>query len=157
MRPFQPPGAGDLKTVWASRRVRRQPRIRIGCQFDAYRSRCGLLFDRFSESLEESLSQDPELQTVEDLMDLLPRDRDSFQVPTATSSGTSPTNCVSCRLVITWPRWSRSAVPTLPGTSSTWATSSSSEPNCRIHFAAVFSPTPGIPGRLSDGSPRRAA
>lgn len=26
-----------------------------------------------------------------------------------------------------------------------------------IHFAAVFSPTPGMPGRLSEGSPRRAA
>ena len=35
--------------------------------------------------------------------------------------------------------------------------SSSSEPNSLIHLATVFSPTPGIFGRLSDGSPRRAA
>jgi len=30
-------------------------------------------------------------------------------------------------------------------------------PNCLIHLAAVFSPTPGILGRLSEGSPRSAA
>ena len=34
---------------------------------------------------------------------------------------------------------------------------SRSEPYSRIHLAAVFSPTPGMPGRLSLGSPRRAA
>ena len=32
-----------------------------------------------------------------------------------------------------------------------------SEPNSIIHFAAVFSPTPGIEGKLSLGSPRSAA
>ena len=32
-----------------------------------------------------------------------------------------------------------------------------SDPNSRTHFAAVFSPTPGIEGRLSEGSPRSAA
>ena len=30
-------------------------------------------------------------------------------------------------------------------------------PNSRTHFDAVFSPTPGMFGRLSEGSPRRAA
>lgn len=45
----------------------------------------------------------------------------------------------------------------MPLTSSARSTSSSNEPNWLIHFAAVFSPTPGMPGRLSDGSPRSAA
>lgn len=54
-------------------------------------------------------------------------------------------------------RWSLKFCPALPLTSSARATSCSKEPNWLIHFAAVFSPTPGIPGRLSDGSPRRAA
>ncbi len=45
----------------------------------------------------------------------------------------------------------------MPLTSSTRSTSSANEPNWLIHFAAVFSPTPGMPGRLSDGSPRSAA
>jgi hypothetical protein len=42
-------------------------------------------------------------------------------------------------------------------TSSTRSTSWSSEPKSAIHFVAVFSPTPGIFGRLSLGSPRIAA
>ncbi len=45
----------------------------------------------------------------------------------------------------------------MPLTSSARSTNSANEPNWLIHFAAVFSPTPGMPGRLSDGSPRRAA
>ena len=76
---------------------------------------------------------------------------------TPTSSGTSRTSSVSCRLRITLPRFSRSASPTLPLTVSTPATSASSDPNSRTHLAAVFSPTPGMPGRLSLGSPRSAA
>jgi hypothetical protein len=64
---------------------------------------------------------------------------------------------VSCRFRITFARFSRSAFPALPGTSSTRSISSFSEPNCWIHFEAVFSPTPGIDGRLSLGSPRSAA
>ena len=64
---------------------------------------------------------------------------------------------VSWRLLSTLPRWARSASPALPFTSSTRFTRFSSEPNSTIHFVAVFSPTPGIDGRLSLGSPRRAA
>ena len=74
-----------------------------------------------------------------------------------TPSGTSFTSSVSWRFIITFARFSRSASPTLPLTSSTRSTSSSSEPNWLIHLATVFSPTPGIFGRLSDGSPRSAA
>ena len=73
------------------------------------------------------------------------------------ASGTSRTSAVICRLRSTSPRCSRSASPALPLTSSTRLTSSSSEPNSRIHLVAVFSPTPGMPGRLSLGSPRTAA
>jgi hypothetical protein len=40
---------------------------------------------------------------------------------------------------------------------STLAKIPSSPPWSLISFAAVFSPTPGTPGRLSDGSPRIAA
>ncbi len=54
-------------------------------------------------------------------------------------------------------RWSRKFCPALPLTSSARSTSSANDPNWLIHFAAVFSPTPGMPGRLSDGSPRSAA
>ncbi len=35
--------------------------------------------------------------------------------------------------------------------------SSANDPNCWIHLVAVFSPTPGTDGRLSEGSPRSAA
>ncbi len=53
--------------------------------------------------------------------------------------------------------FSRSESPTLPRTLSTLSTSPCRSPYSRIHLVAVFSPTPGIPGRLSLGSPRRAA
>ena len=74
-----------------------------------------------------------------------------------TSSGTSRTSSVSCRLSSTLARFARSASPALPLTSSTRSVSSASEPNSRTHLAAVFSPTPGMLGRLSLGSPRSAA
>ena len=64
---------------------------------------------------------------------------------------------VSVRLRMTSARCSRKASPVLPLTSPTRSTSASSEPNSRTHLAAVFSPTPGMPGRLSLGSPRSAA
>ncbi|SLI40586.1 Uncharacterised protein [Mycobacteroides abscessus subsp. abscessus] len=64
---------------------------------------------------------------------------------------------MSCRLSTTLLRLARSASPTLPLTVSTLSTSVARSPYSRIHFAAVFSPTPGMPGRLSLGSPRSAA
>ena len=81
------------------------------------------------------------------------------QPTSARSSGpagraTSRTSSVSSRLVSTDDKLARSASPTLPRTSSTWSTRPASDPYSRIHLAAVFSPTPGMPGRLSDG--RRA-
>ena len=72
-------------------------------------------------------------------------------------SSTSRTISVSRRLSLTASRCSRRFCPALPLTSSARSTSSAKEPNWLIHFAAVFSPTPGMPGRLSDGSPRSAA
>ena len=44
-----------------------------------------------------------------------------------------------------------------PGPRRPGRPASSRLPNSRIHLAAVFSPTPGMPGRLSHGSPRSAA
>ena len=76
---------------------------------------------------------------------------------TVLGSSTSRTISVSRRFSLTASRWSRRFCPALPLTSSARSTSSANEPNWLIHFAAVFSPTPGMPGRLSDGSPRRAA
>lgn len=76
---------------------------------------------------------------------------------TSASTGASRFSSVSIRLWITWPRCSRSLSPTLPFTSSARRTSSSSEPYSEIHLVAVFSPTLGMLGRLSLGSPRRAA
>ena len=77
--------------------------------------------------------------------------------PGPDSSGTSRASSVSCRLRSTEPRCSRSLSPALPLTSSTRSTSWLSEPNSATHRAAVFSPTPGMFGRLSLGSPRSAA
>ena len=65
--------------------------------------------------------------------------------------------CVSVRFIFTCSMRSRKFWPATPLISSAWATSSSSEPYWRIHLVAVFSPTFGTPGRLSDGSPRSAA
>ena len=73
------------------------------------------------------------------------------------SAGRSVSSAVSWRLRSTLPRCSRSASPALPLTSSTRSTRAASEPNSAIHLVAVFSPTPGMPGRLSLGSPRTAA
>ncbi len=73
------------------------------------------------------------------------------------ASGTSLTRSVSSRLSTTLDRLARSASPTLPLTLSTLSTRACSEPYSAIHLVAVFSPTPGMPGRLSLGSPRSAA
>ena len=73
------------------------------------------------------------------------------------SIGASCTNCVNSRLRITSLILSRSDWPTFPPTLSTLEINSLSDPYSMIHLAAVFSPTPGIDGRLSLGSPRRAA
>ncbi len=77
--------------------------------------------------------------------------------PGPSSSGTARSSSVSRRFCSTDDRCSRSFSPTLPLTVSTWSTSASSEPYSRIHLAAVFSPTLGMLGRLSLGSPRSAA
>ena len=73
------------------------------------------------------------------------------------SAGRSVSREVSWRLRSTLARCSRSASPALPLTSSIRSTRLASEPNSEIHLLAVFSPTPGMPGRLSLGSPRTAA
>ena len=73
------------------------------------------------------------------------------------SSGTARSSSVSRRFCNTDDRCSRSFSPTLPFTVSTWSTSASSDPYSRTHLAAVFSPTLGMLGRLSLGSPRSAA
>jgi hypothetical protein len=46
--------------------------------------------------------------------------------------------------------------PALPGSAGADATSASSEPCSASHFAAVFGPTPLMPGMLSEVSPIRA-
>ena len=110
------------------------------------------------EGLQQALAQHPELQVVEDPVHGLPVVRQpGSRWPGRASIGTSRTNSVSRRFISTCGSASRSASPTLPRTSSTRSTRVVRLPNSRIHFVAVFSPTPGMPGRLSDGSPRRAA
>ena len=52
---------------------------------------------------------------------------------------------------------SRRDWPTLPANLSTLESNSLRDPYSTIHFAAVFSPTPGTDGKLSLGSPRSAA
>ena len=53
--------------------------------------------------------------------------------------------------------FARSESPTFPPTDPILSINFSRLPYSAIHFAAVFSPTPGIDGRLSLGSPRSAA
>ena len=53
--------------------------------------------------------------------------------------------------------FARSESPTFPPTVPALANNFSRLPYSAIHFAAVFSPTPGIDGKLSLGSPRNAA
>ena len=53
--------------------------------------------------------------------------------------------------------FARSESPTFPPTESIFSINFSRLPYSAIHFAAVFSPTPGIEGKLSLGSPRKAA
>ncbi|CAB4722252.1 unannotated protein [freshwater metagenome] len=73
------------------------------------------------------------------------------------SNGTSDTNAVSSLFWMTLSIESRSDCPTLPANLSTLAKSSLRDPYSTIHLAAVFSPTPGTDGKLSLGSPRKAA
>ena len=106
----------------------------------------------------QPVAQHPELQRVEQLVDLVPVPRHRDQVargrPRAGRPG-SARSAGGCAARL--PRCSRSLSPALPLTSSTRSTSAASEPNSATHLAAVFSPTPGMPGRLSLGSPRSAA
>ena len=53
--------------------------------------------------------------------------------------------------------FARSESPTFPPTDPMFSINFSRLPYSAIHLAAVFSPTPGIDGKLSLGSPRRAA
>jgi hypothetical protein len=106
---------------------------------------------------EQPLAQHAELQLVEEAVDRVPIPRahgevlrPGLQRHVAHQLGELPVEQHPGEVA-------RSASPALPFTSSTRSVSSASEPNSRTHFAAVFSPTPGIEGRLSDGSPRSAA
>jgi hypothetical protein len=76
---------------------------------------------------------------------------------TVSGSSRSHTSSFRRRFLITWSRWSRRLCPALPATWSTFATIPSRPSNWLIHFAAVFGPTPGTPGRLSLDSPTSAA
>lgn len=77
--------------------------------------------------------------------------------PISTGRSRSRTSSVSRRFSRTASSAARSFSPALPLTSSARSSRASREPNSRTHFAAVFSPMPGMLGRLSDGSPRSAA
>jgi hypothetical protein len=80
---------------------------------------------------------------------------------TAGSPARSSSSATSSRTSRSCASWSRSAamILSLPRTftSSRRAISSSSEPNIWSSCAAVFGPTPGIPGRLSLESPTSAS
>ena len=79
-----------------------------------------------------------------------------------TSDSGSSTGASRRRIITSWflrirSSCSASDVRSFGVCSSTWAKIPSSPPYVLISLAAVFSPTPGTPGRLSLGSPRRAA
>ena len=74
-----------------------------------------------------------------------------------TSKSISVIICVSVRFKRTCSMRSRRLLPTTPLISSAWPSRFSKSLYCRIHFSAVFSPTLGTPGRLSELSPRSAA
>ncbi|MPM95151.1 hypothetical protein SDC9_142302 [bioreactor metagenome] len=73
------------------------------------------------------------------------------------SSVRSLTRRFRCRLRRTSSMCSLKDAPALPGTWSARASRFSSPLKLASHFAAVFTPTPGTPGRLSLVSPTRAA
>ena len=106
---------------------------------------------------EQPVAQHAELQVVEERVHLVAVPGWTARSAGPSSSGTARSSSVSRRFCSTEDRCSRSFSPTLPLTVSTWSTSASSEPYSRTHLAAVFSPTLGMLGRLSLGSPRSAA
>ena len=75
----------------------------------------------------------------------------------ASSRSRSQTSALSCRLRMTSPRCARRFSPALPVIWSAWVTTLSRPSYCWSHLAAVFGPTPGTPGRLSESSPTSAA
>ena len=64
---------------------------------------------------------------------------------------------VSLRFICTCSMRSRKLLPTTPLISSACSTKDAKSPYLTIHLVAVFSPTFGMPGKLSEGSPRNAA
>ena len=76
---------------------------------------------------------------------------------TSTSSGTSRTSGMMRALERASSSFSARFSRSLGVCSSRWAKMPSRSPYLVSSLAAVFSPTPGMPGRLSDGSPRSEA
>ena len=77
--------------------------------------------------------------------------------PMRTSTGTSLRRRINSALRSTRSRDSSNAALSFGVCSSAWSNTAESAPYRLINFAAVFSPTPGTPSRLSLGSPRKAA
>ena len=76
---------------------------------------------------------------------------------TWTSRGTSRTSGITSALIRTWSAWAARLARSFGDSASRWAKRVSRSPYSLTSLAAVFSPTPGTPGRLSEGSPRSAA
>ena len=77
--------------------------------------------------------------------------------PTFIPKSRSVKRAFSFRFLFTSSIWERKSSPRLPPISVAWARTPASPSYLFIQAAAVFSPTPGTPGRLSAFSPTKAA
>ena len=159
-RPRRPPAITVPSPAQAPRRpapvghrnVRPANGGRVGTQFDVDCAFCG--GDLIGEVLEQPTSQDLELERIEDFVHGVSVEAAPLQSGTELASGTSRTEFGQAAVGEHLLQVGSEGLPALPGTLSALATRPSRPLNSLIHLVAVFSPTPGIPGRLSLLSPR---
>ena len=162
LRPGSPTHAPARSSTATPRRagaplpLRRRSTVDLGDELVALAARRDA--GRRSERLGEPIGERPELEEVEQPLDLVrlrarpPATRSRRR--RAARRGGAPSGRGSCGCAPRWRRGSRGASGVCL---STLAKIPSSPPYWLISLAAVFSPTPGTPGRLSLGSPRSAA
>ena len=153
------PGAGDGDADAAAVGVLVEPgRQLAGAEPDAgdVEALVGLGLDRLQRRV-QPLAQHPELQGVEELVDLVAVPLAELQVVRTDVQRDVALELGQPAVGQDLDRWSRSASPVLPLTSSTRSTSGVERAELADPLGRGLLPTPGMPGRLSLGSPRSAA
>ena len=100
------------------------------------------------QRIEQPVAQDPELEVVEQPVDLVAVPRLHAQRVRRLGQRHVLDQFGQIAVEDDVERLARNASPTLPRTASTLSTSACSEPYSMIHFDAVFSPTPGDAGQV---------